>query len=309
MDKEDFMTSENREVKNSVFVDLFYEDESAEENDIALYNALHGEPLPQGTKIEKIRIDNVLYMNFKNDISFGAGGKLLIFGEHQSTINENMPLRSLMYIGRAYEKLVSVRDRYRRKMVKLPKPEFYTFYNGVEPLEQEKVLKLSDAYRIQDDDYMLDLSVKVININPDKQHEILEKCPILKEYGQFIDTIRKYQNQKVEEPYKCAIEECIKHGILTEYLTKKGSEVTNMLIAEYDYDMDIEVQREEAFDAGKELGKIQGKAEGKAEGKIEGINQNKLDNARNLLDILEPEVIAERLGISLETVLKLKREI
>lgn len=27
---------ENREVKNSVFVDLFYADESAEENDIAL---------------------------------------------------------------------------------------------------------------------------------------------------------------------------------------------------------------------------------------------------------------------------------
>lgn len=42
---------ENRKYKNSVFVDLFYEDESAEENDIALYNALHDEPLPEGTKV------------------------------------------------------------------------------------------------------------------------------------------------------------------------------------------------------------------------------------------------------------------
>ena len=32
---------ENREIKNSVFVDLFYEDESAEANEIALFNAIH----------------------------------------------------------------------------------------------------------------------------------------------------------------------------------------------------------------------------------------------------------------------------
>ena len=122
----------NKKVKNSVFVDLFYEDETAEANDIALYNALNEEALPEGTRIQKLRIDNVLYMNFKNDVSFGVGGKVLVFGEHQATINENMPLRSLMYIGRAYEQLVPVRDRYRKKRVKLPKPEFYTFYNGKE---------------------------------------------------------------------------------------------------------------------------------------------------------------------------------
>ena len=97
---------ENREIKNSVFVDLFYEDESAEANEIALFNAIHDEPLPEGTKIRKFRVDNTIYMNFQNDISFDAGGKVIVFGEHQSTINENMPLRSLLYIGRAYERLV-----------------------------------------------------------------------------------------------------------------------------------------------------------------------------------------------------------
>ena len=48
---------ENREIKNSVFVDLFYEDESAEANEIALFNAIHDEPLPEGTKIRKFRVD------------------------------------------------------------------------------------------------------------------------------------------------------------------------------------------------------------------------------------------------------------
>ena len=44
---------ENREIKNSVFVDLFYEDESAEANEIALFNAIHDEPLPEGTDVYK----------------------------------------------------------------------------------------------------------------------------------------------------------------------------------------------------------------------------------------------------------------
>ena len=89
---------ENREIKNSVFVDLFYEDESAEANEIALFNAIHDEPLPEGTKIRRFRVDNTIYMNFQNDISFDAGGKVIVFGEHQSTVNENMSLRSLLYL-------------------------------------------------------------------------------------------------------------------------------------------------------------------------------------------------------------------
>ena len=112
----------NREIKNSVFVDLFYADESAEENDISLFNALHDKPLPEGTVIRKFKIDTTMYMNFQNDISFNAGGNVFVFGEHQSTINSNMPLRSLMYIGRAYEQIVPTRSRYKKDLV----PTSYT---------------------------------------------------------------------------------------------------------------------------------------------------------------------------------------
>ena len=68
-----------------------------------------------------------------------------------------------------------------------------------------------------------------------------------------IETIRKYQDAGDENSYEMAIKECIERGILTEYLKKKGSEVINMLKAEYDYEMDIEVQREEAYEEGKEV--------------------------------------------------------
>lgn len=241
------INKENGKHKNSMFVDLFYEDETARENDISLYNALHeDQPLPEDAQIQRIRVDDVLYMNFKNDVSFGIEDKVLVFTEHQATINENMPLRSLMYIGRAYEQLVPVKSRYKKKMVKLPAPEFYTFYNGVQPLEQEMELKLSDAYQSNAESPMLELKVKVLNINPGENHRILDKCKVLKEYGIFNDTVRKYTNQGKEEPVKLAIKECIEHGILADYLKRKGSQVVNMLIAEYDYGLDIEVQREEA---------------------------------------------------------------
>ncbi len=59
-----------------------------------------------------------------------------------------------------------------------------------------------------------------------------------------------------EEPYKLAIRECIKKGVLAEYLSRKGSEVENMFAAEYDYNMDIQVQRQEAEEIGRIMGSI-----------------------------------------------------
>ena len=280
---------ENLKYKNSVFVDLFFEDESAEKNEISLYNALHEEPLPAGTKVRKIRVDDVLYMNFCNDISFGIEDKVMVFGEHQSTINENMPLRDLLYIGRALEQIVPVRDRYRKKAVRLPTPEFYTFYNGKEPWSREKTLYLSDTYARKEEAPMLELCVKVININPEEGHEILDRCGILREYSEFVEILRKHQQTDSSDAYKNAIEECMKAGILADYLKKKGSEVVNMLIAEYDYDLNVEVQREEAYAAGRE--------EGQKEKLQEQVNR-KLEKGKSIDTIAEEleesrEVIAE----------------
>lgn len=286
------MGKENREVKNSILVDLFCDDVTAEKNDIELFNALHEEPLPEGTTIERIRVDNVLYMNFQNDISFGVEGKVLVMGEHQSTVNANMPLRNLMYIGRAYEKIVPVRDRYKRGLVKLPKPEFYTFYNGTEKMEPEKILYLSDAYKIQDHEPMLELKVRVININSAVNHEILGKCQVLREYSLFIDAIRKYQMLGAEDAYAQAIRECIRNDILSDYLSRKGSEVENMLIAEYDYDLDIEVQREEAMEDGIRIGEERGEKRVLALFIIKKLRKGY--DAEKIADILEedPAVVA-----------------
>lgn len=72
---------ENREHKDSLFVDLFYEDETAEKNLLSLYNALHGTDHRSEKMIRKLRVGNVLYKNFRNDISFEMDEKVFVFGE------------------------------------------------------------------------------------------------------------------------------------------------------------------------------------------------------------------------------------
>ena len=248
------MEKENREHKDSLFVDLFYQDETAKKNLLSLYNALHDTNYEDETIIRKVKIDDVLYKNFKNDISCEVNGLVLVFGEHQSTINRNMPLRCLMYVGRAYEQLVDSKARYRTTLVKIPTPEFYVFYNGEKEQPLEQVLTLSDAFMNPAGENSVELKAKVININSDKAHEVLDKCGILKEYSQFISTVRKYWEE--EGAIKKAIKECIEKGILADYLKRKGSEVENMLIAEYSYEEDMQVKQEEAMQQGVQKGII-----------------------------------------------------
>ena len=238
------MAKENKKYKDSVVVDIFYSDETAEKNLLSLYNALHNTELKNTELIRKIKVEDVLYMNFKNDLSAVINHEILELMEHQSTINPNMPLRMLLYLGRAYEQLVETEARYRTTLVKIPLPEFYVFYNGKRDCPAEQELRLSDAYRKIPGRNSAELVVTVININSVKSHTILNKCRILKEYSLFIDMVRKYE--KEENGMKKAIEECIQNGILAEYLKRKGSEVRNMLIAEYDYETDIRVKQEEA---------------------------------------------------------------
>lgn len=102
----------------------------------------------------------------------------------------------------------------------------------------------------------MELKVKVININTEKAHELLSKCDILREYSIFVETIRKYKKEK--DAIKRAIYECIEKGILSEYLKRKGSEVRNMLMAEYSYEKDIQIKQEEARLEGEQRGEKKG---------------------------------------------------
>lgn len=152
--------------------------------------------------------------------------------------------------------MVPVKSRYRKAIVKIPKPVFFVFYNGEEQTQKEFIQKLSDSYIDSDDNsnVSLELKVKVININIKAEHEILERCQVLKEYSQFVEAVRKYRKDGYEDYMKKAITYCIEHHILEEYLLRKGSDVLNFLCAEYDYEMDLQVKGEESYEKGYKNG-------------------------------------------------------
>ena len=161
---------------------------------------------------------------------------------------------------------------------------------GKEKWAKEKELCLSDAYIVKDNEPSLELKVKVINIRPEEHHEILEKCQVLKEYSQFMEIVQNYQISGVEEPYKKAIKECIEKGILADYLMRKGGEVINMLLEEYDYETDIEVQREEAYQSGEQAGLNKGRKEGREEGNLQktcSLIQKKLEKGKTISEIAD----------------------
>ena len=215
-----------------------------------------------------------MYMSFANDVSYLVDNKIIVLAEHQSTVNPNMPLRCLEYVTRLYEHIQNPRDRYSRALKKIPAPVFYVFYNGRENIPAQKILRLSDSFIKQPETPTLELVVKLININYDKDSQILKSCEPLGQYSRFVEAVRRHIAVDKEHGFENAIRECIKNDILREYLQRKSREVINMLVAEYDYDTDIAVQRAEA-------GRI-AFAEGREQGISQGSHQAKLETAKLL---------------------------
>ena len=253
--------------------------------------------------VQPVMIEQVLYKKFYNDIAMLIDNKIIILAEHQSTVNENMPLRLLEYVARVYEKVVIGKNKFGRKLVKIPLPEFYVFYNGVEDFPKEKILKLSDAFISSESEYSasmdfpLEITVKVVNINIDKENEILKRCKVLEQYSNFIELVREAIASGEEHPLTRAISRALKQGFLSDYLARKATEVENMLMTEYDYDTDIAVQREEAFNEGISIGISK------------GTEQAKIETARNALDMnLDFTQICVLTGLSIETIEKIAKE-
>ena len=118
------MVQENREIKSSVFVDLFGDDElDGKKNFLSLYNAIHGTNLKlEETKIDHKKIPQAICKPYDNDISMLINDKLIVLVEHQSTPNENMPLRCLEYYVHLLYGIIPAKSRYRESLVKIPTP-------------------------------------------------------------------------------------------------------------------------------------------------------------------------------------------
>ena len=258
------MAKINRNFKASVFTHLFAEPE----NERGLYNAFSPTAMPPDAPVVDLTLTDVLYKDRVNDLAFSVGGKLACFFEAQSTLNENMALRYLIYCGRVYEKLIDNDEIYNEARVAIPPPEFYVLYSGDKPFPERVAYRLSDSYAILPGGAKaLELVVTAYNINPGFNDDIVAKDENLHGYVIFTAKARKFEQSGMERgvAVKAAAEECIKEGILKEYLENNASEVINMLAQEWDWDKAMEVNARNAVR----------EAEKRAKAKLESIVADK----------------------------------
>ena len=250
----------NNKFKNSVFSYLFSDPDTLRE----LYCALKGVSLPDDIPVVINTLEDVLFMDRINDISFEIGGRLVVLIEHQSTVNPNMALRFLMYVARVYEKIVDNRNLYSVKKLSIPQPEFFVLYNGTAPFPDEQTIKLSDLFKSTEPlglpeklTHALELEVKVLNINEGKNEAIAERCALLAQYSAFVGKVRHFEKEGCtqHEAVKKAVIYCRNHDILKELLDINASEVVNMLMTEWNWDDALDVRYEEGIEQGIEQGR------------------------------------------------------
>jgi len=250
----------NKNFKDSVFTKLFGDPDLLRE----LYCALEGVTLPPDVPVSINTLENVLIMDKYNDISFEIGGKLVVLIEHQSTINPNMALRLLLYIAEVYERMIKDRSVYSKKRLSIPWPEFFVLYNGPDPFPDEVIMRLSDLFekpqdlRLPEKTYpLLELEVKVININEGRNEAIIQRCKKLAEYSTFIAKVRDFIEElgDKEKAIKEAVKFCQKRDILREFLEMHSGEIFSMLYVEWNLDDAKKVWYEDGLEDGLEKGR------------------------------------------------------
>jgi len=87
-----------------------------------------------------------------NDISYlTSDNRFLIFMQHQSTVNPNMPLREAMYYFELLRQWLTKKgvSLSARVMADVPKPEFYAAYQGKRQYNMQSLLFSNDFLEIR----------------------------------------------------------------------------------------------------------------------------------------------------------------
>ena len=248
------MRKPQRAYRDSLFRDIFNNADRLPE----IYEALLGIKTT-ASDITLATINETLFSGIKNDVGFIVGNQHVLLTEHQSTTNANMPLRMLMYLAEVYRRYVDADAVYRKRLIPLPAPKFYVFYNGIEKMPDTWSLHLSDAFDGRAAD--LELAVEIININHQPGRPILEKCHALKSYSVFVAKVR--ESVKSGNALEVAISEAARYCIANNYLEdyfrqKQKEEVFDMLNFAWDQERALEVRAEEARADGRQEGRQEG---------------------------------------------------
>ncbi len=236
----------NPKYKDRLFCKIFGR-EKHKDYALALYNAVNHSNYSDLSELEIITLEDAVYIKMKNDVAYLISGNIAVY-EHQSTVNNNMPIRGFMYFGELYSKILKGNrsNIYGRRLVKIPTPQYIVFYNGTDDYPEVKKLKLSDAFIDPGHGDEFEFTATVMNINLGKNEKLLEACKPLKEYSIFVDTVRrKGRKMPAERAVDEAVRECINNNVLRDILSEERSSVMLEMLSSFDEKVYEEGLREE----------------------------------------------------------------
>ncbi len=271
----------NRKYKDTVFRMLF----SDKKNLLELYNAVSGKNYDNADDLQIVTLENAVYMGMKNDLAFLLNTGIYLY-EHQSTVNPNMPLRDLLYITAEYSRLVETQSLYSSAIQKVPAPNFIVFYNGQDEFADKSEYRLSEAFEPRVDNPALELRVTVLNINYGRNAELMKQSHTLREYAQYVALVRRYKTElgSLDEAVNRAVDECIRNGVLADFLKRNRAEVVMMSIFEYNQEEEERKLRAAERQAGYASGVEHGIRQGMERGMAQGIERGTAENLCKLVD-------------------------
>lgn len=272
-----FLTTSNMNIqyKDALFRDVFKDKTRL----LSLYNCISGSQYSNPNDIQLNTLNTVLSNGLRNDVSFTLQNKFIVLLEHQSTLNNNMPLRCLFYVAKLYQDLIDSSNLYREKLISLPSPDFYVLYNGDKPHEAKKLMCLSEAFGSANH-AKLELQVTSYNINYDKNNDLLTDCTALHDYSFFVHKAREYKAAYGnKDSILKAIDYCIKKDVMRDYLLKRYKEVVDMVDFEWNLNDALRVRGEEA----REEGIAEGMKKGIEKGMEKGMERKTWEIVVNLL--------------------------
>ena len=231
--------------------------------------ALHGRTYTSVERVRIVTLDGTFLSQMKNDISFLLAGRHLVFMEHQSTLNQNMPLRCLYYICEQLRQYIPAKSLYQNKQIPLPRPEFHVFYTGSKDTLETEQMRLSDAYMEGEGDIHLELKVTFHNIAYGSEKMLLRMSRPLHDYSFFLNCIKTNIAGGMERvrAIREAMRYCMEHDVMKEFLQEHESEVIDMVNFEWNQKDFEEAVREDGIEQGMARGREEGLAKGREEEK------------------------------------------
>ena len=187
-----------------------------------------------------------------NDTAFRTrDNRLIVFVEHQSTRNKNMPFRFLEYAVYAIGALRALADqnRFGEQLMAFPKVEFYVAYNGKKVLEEADKTLVVDLGSIR-------VTAQVVDIRFDSlpKEKAKDTQDALAGYAYFAKVFEemKAQGKSPYESYVIAVGKSVEEGYLADIWSRK--ECVDVFAETYRYDDQLrEEGREEGFELSAQI--------------------------------------------------------